>query len=51
MTACCSGLLLLPASVDYVLHFGGVLLVSSLVVGGAMASSGSGNPWLTPPSP
>lgn len=45
------GLLLLPASVDYVLHFGGVLLVSSIVVGGAMASSGSGNPWLTPPSP
>lgn len=49
------GLLLLPASIDYVLHFGGVLLVSSLVVGGAVASSsraaGTGKPWLTPPSP
>ena len=45
------GVLLLPASVDYVLHFGGVLLVSSLVVGGALASPGSGKPWLTPPSP
>lgn len=50
------GILLLPASVDYVLHFGGVLLVSSLVVGGALASSGAaapgtGKPWLTPPSP
>jgi len=38
------GALLLPASVDYVLHFGGVLLVSSLVVGGAVASSRRGKP-------
>jgi len=45
------GALLLPASVDYVLHFGGVLLVSSLVVGGALALPGTGKPWLTPPSP
>ncbi len=52
------GLLLLPASIDYVLHFGGVLLVSSLVVGGALASGsgtvsapGTGKPRLTPPSP
>jgi len=47
------GVLLLPASVDYVLHFGGVLLVSSLVVGAALASRspGRGKPWLTPPSP
>ncbi len=44
------GALLLPASVDYVLHFGGVLLVSSLVLGAAL-SPGSGKPWLTPPSP
>lgn len=46
------GLLLLPASIDYVLHFGGVLLALSLVVGGALSSSpGTGKPWLTPPSP
>lgn len=45
------GALLLPASVDYVLHFGGVLLVSSLALGGALASPGRGKPWLTPPSP
>ena len=55
------GALLLPASVDYVLHFGGVLLVSSLVLGAALSSgasgtvsgraSGTGKPWLTPPSP
>jgi O-antigen ligase len=52
------GALLLPASVDYVLHFGGVLLVSSLVLGAALSpgtvpsrASGTGKPWLTPPSP
>ena len=32
------GILLLPASVDYVLHFGGVLLALSLVVGGALSA-------------
>lgn len=32
------GLLLLPASVDYVLHFGGVLLLFALVLGGATAA-------------
>lgn len=46
------GILLLPTSVDYVLHFGGVLLALSVVVGGSVVgSSGRGNPWLTPPSP
>lgn len=54
------GALLLPASVDYVLHFGGVLAVSSLVLGAALSppsgpvstrASGTGKPWLTPPSP
>jgi O-antigen ligase len=33
------GALLLPASVDYVLHFGGVLLLSSLVLGGGIAAA------------
>ncbi len=42
--------LLLPASVDYVLHFGWVLGGVSLVLGAALVS-GSGKPWLTPPSP
>ncbi len=43
--------LLLPASVDYVLQFGWVLLAFSLVLGGVSGRSGTGNPWLTPPSP
>jgi O-antigen ligase len=44
--------LLLPGAIDYVFHFGGVLLASSFVVGGWLgSSSGRGNPWLTPPSP
>jgi hypothetical protein len=45
------GVLLLPATVDYVLHFGGVLAALSVVVGGALGSAGTGKPWLTPPSP
>ncbi|WP_432478380.1 O-antigen ligase family protein [Nocardioides sp. GXQ0305] len=36
------GALLLPASVDYVLHFGAVLLLSSLVLGAAVDSGGRG---------
>lgn len=45
--------LFLPATIDYVLHFGWVVLVFSVVLGGAWAadSAGSGKPWLTPPPP
>ena len=43
--------LLLPATIDYVLHFGGVVVVLSLVVGGWLGGSGTGKPWLTPPTP
>lgn len=44
------GILLLPASVDYVLDFGWVLLASGVVLGAALVS-GSGKPGLTPPAP
>jgi O-antigen ligase len=47
------GILFLPATVDYVLDFPWVVLAACVVLGGAWASSPSGNgkPWFTPPSP
>jgi len=42
------GILLLPASVDYVLHFGGVLLALSLVVGGALSAAPPDDALLPP---
>ena len=45
------GVLLLPASVDYVLHFGGVLVALSVVVGGSVGSVATGKPWFTPSAP
>ncbi len=44
--------LLLPATIDYVLDFGWVVLAYSVVLGAGWAGSdGAGKPWLTPPSP
>jgi O-antigen ligase len=52
--------LLLPAVVDYVFHFGWVLAASAVVLGGVYAASsasvssgslGTGKPVLTPPAP
>lgn len=45
------GVLLLPASVDYVLQFGGVLLALSVVVGASLGSVAIGKPWFTPSAP
>lgn len=46
-------LLLLPSTIDYVLDFGWVLLAVGGVVGAAwsLSPTGTGKPWLTPPSP
>lgn len=50
-------LLVLPATIDYVFHFGWVLLAGAVVLGAASADfsadvvSGAGKPVLTPPSP